>query len=64
MYETVVQCLAEGAFVQSKCKPLSRFIHITLSGKLAETQRSYSLIPVENPLKSSLTVAYNHREIQ
>lgn len=40
------------------------FIHTSLSGKFAETQRSCSLIPVENPLKSSLTVAYDHRDIQ
>lgn len=61
---TVALCVAEGALLQSKCKPLSRLIHTSLLRKFAETQRSFSLIPVENPLKSSLTVAYDHREIQ
>lgn len=60
----VVQFVAKGQLVQSKYKPLSRLICTSLSGKFAETQRSYSLIPVENPLKSSLTVACDHREIQ
>lgn len=62
--DTVVHSFAEGAVVQSKCKSLSQLIHTTLLRKFTETQLSYSLIPVENPLKSSLTIAYNHREIQ
>lgn len=60
----VVQSVAEGALVHSKCKPVTIYTHTILSGKFAENQRSCSLIPVENPLKSSLTVAYDHRDIQ
>lgn len=49
----VVQFVAKGQLVQSKYKPLSRLIYTSLLGKFAETQRSYSLIPVEIPWNPS-----------